>query len=107
MRVGTSSSAIKRVAKRVKVFQPAMLVADGRARRVHLLDVSAAGALVHAQEPVAKGAQVRVECAGVVRDAAVRWSEGKRFGLLFERQLSAEQVGALAAITSDPPRTAA
>ena len=90
------SGAARRAAKRVKIFQPAMLTADGRARRVHLLDVSAAGALVHAQEPVAKGALVRVECLGVVRDGDVRWSTGKRFGLLFDRTLSAEQVTMLA-----------
>ena len=92
-----SHGAAKRAAKRVKVFQPAMLVAGGRERRVHLLDVSPAGALVHAQEPVAKGAQVRVECLGVVRDGDVRWSAGKRFGLLFERALSPQQVAMLAA----------
>jgi hypothetical protein len=38
-----------------------------------------------------------VECAGLVRTASVRWSEGKRFGLLFDRALLDADLDAIAA----------
>lgn len=91
-----STEAAARCAKRVKVFQPAQLVRDGASLRIHLLDVSETGALAHAQEPTAAGARVRVECEGVVREASVRWCEGPRFGLVFDRPLLPQQVAMLA-----------
>jgi hypothetical protein len=94
---GGQSEAANRGAKRVKVFQPATLARDGATFRIHLLDVSATGALAHAHEPPPARSQVRVECAGLVRTASVRWSEGKRFGLLFDRALLDADLDAIAA----------
>ncbi len=99
----TAGMDAARIARRVKVFQPAELFSGPSGRRIHLLDVSNTGALAHAQEPPAKGERVRVECLGLVREASVRWSEGKRFGLLFDRPLSPAQLQMLAA----PVRTSA
>jgi hypothetical protein len=81
----------------MKVFQPATFTGAGPAARMHLLDVSATGALAHAHEPPARGARLRIECLGVARGATVKWSEGKRFGLLFDRPLTADEVDRLAA----------
>ena len=96
-------SEAARSTKRVKLFQPANLVMGGAERRCHLLDVSLSGALAHAQEPVAKGARVRLECLGVVREASVRWSEGKRFGLLFGRPLADGELDKLAGTSARAP----
>jgi len=81
-----------RAAKRIKLFQPATLVREGASMRIHLLDISKSGALAHAEAPPAAHASVRVECEGLVRTASVRWSERKRFGLLFDRPLLASEV---------------
>jgi hypothetical protein len=103
------SEAASRGAKRVKVFQPATLVREGATLRIHLLDVSATGALAHAQEPPPARSQVEVRCADLVRTASVRWSEGKRFGLLFDRPLLDADLDAIAArrsVALSPPAAA-
>ena len=100
MIIDASSCAAERRAKRVKIFQCATLVLNGSSRRIHLLDVSVTGLRAHAQDPVAKDARVRVECFDVMRNATVQWSEGNRFGLLFDRELSTEQVAVLARFPS-------
>lgn len=92
----TSSGASARGVRRVKIFQPATLVREAAKLRIHLLDLSESGALAHAQEPPPARSRVQVECQGVVRTASVRWSEGKRFGLLFDRPLPAIDVKRLA-----------
>jgi hypothetical protein len=89
---GRQSEAASRAAKRVKVFQPATLERDGASLRIHLLDISESGALAHAHQPPPDRSRVRVECEGLVRTASVRWSEGKRFGLLFDRPLLGAEV---------------
>ena len=97
-------SAAARYARRMKVFQPATFAGEGPACRMHLLDVSATGALAHSHEPPTRGATLRVECLDVVRTATVKWSEGKRFGLLFDRPLTGAEVERLVA---PAPRMAA
>lgn len=93
---GGQSEAASRAAKRVKVFQPATLVREGVRLRMHLLDISETGALAHSPEPPSARSRVQVECEGVLRTASVRWSEGKRFGLLFDRPLLAADLDKLA-----------
>ena len=81
-----------RASRRLKVFQPATLLgADGQ-MRVHLLDVSRTGVLGHAASPPAPGARVQLDCAGQVSRARVRWIDGPRFGLEFERPLHADRM---------------
>lgn len=82
--------------KRVKTFQPATLVADGEAVRVHLLDLSGTGAQAHATALPPEQALVRIECGGIIRKARVRWRQGNRFGLQFDVPLSPAQLDALA-----------
>lgn len=81
--------------KRAKIFHPATLSLNGAAARIHLLDVSETGALAHGTPPP-RLASVEVSCAGLHRTARVRWCEGKRFGLQFDRPLLPSQLEALA-----------
>jgi hypothetical protein len=60
--------------------------------RVHLLDLSATGALIHHAAPPAVGATVRLECAGRMRMAHVMWVNGSRFGIAFALPLSEHQL---------------
>ena len=77
-----------RARPRVKVFQPVELRIEGTARRGHLLDVSASGALVHAPVPPLAGASVVLVLGTVPHAARVMWLEGTRFGLAFTFRLS-------------------
>lgn len=83
-------------AKRIKLFQPATLVAGDAAIRVHLLDISLTGALAHTAAPPPPHCLVRIDCAGVSRTARVCWREGARFGLHFDQPLRPHQLHALA-----------
>jgi len=60
--------------------------------RVHLLDLSNTGALVHAAAPPAIGAMVDVTCGFSLGAARVAWVDGKRFGLSFTQRLTDQQV---------------
>lgn len=93
--VELNSRAVSPRAKRVKIFQPATLVFEKEVRRIHLLDVSPAGLRAHAQEPIPKGAHVRIECFDVVRNAVVMWSDNKRFGLMLKQHLTTEEISTL------------
>jgi hypothetical protein len=54
----------------------------GRERaRVHILDLSATGALVHHPEPPATGVLAWIDCAGAARPAKVIRRDGDRLGL--------------------------
>jgi hypothetical protein len=85
-----------RASRRLKVFQPATLLDDAGHRRVHLLDVSRTGVLGHAASPPAPGARVGLDCGGEVSSALVRWSDGPRFGLEFDRPLAADRMERIA-----------
>ena len=77
-----------RAARRLKLFQPTEL-RTGEARcRVHLLDLSATGALIHAAAPPARGASVLLACAGSLREARVMWVDGQRLGVSFRSTLT-------------------
>lgn len=77
-----------RAAPRYKVFQPTeMRGADG-VKRVHLLNLSVGGALVHADEAPALGTVLSVRCGGALISARVAWAAGRRFGVAFDTTLA-------------------
>ena len=87
-----------RAKPRLKAFQPTeMRRADGVVAKVHLLDLSGTGALVHAAEPPATGETVHLFLNGAFRAGDVAWSEERRFGLHFRVPMTDAQVAELLA----------
>lgn len=82
---------------RVKLFRPAELIVGDTIARAHLLDVSPRGALVHTSEPPQIGMTVKLQFAGLHRRSRVIWVDGCRFGVTFDRPITAEQLAHLAA----------
>ena len=93
-----------RTRPRLKLFQPTTMRDGTTTAKVHLLDLSATGALIHAATPPATGARVLVTCGPEQRTATVMWVEGNRFGVAFTVPLSDEQVAATIA-PAEPART--
>jgi hypothetical protein len=62
----------------------ASLLASGRPMRIHLLDLSANGALGHAVEPPEPGEIVWLACEGCEILSRTAWVRGSRFGLAFD-----------------------
>lgn len=82
-----------RAAPRIKTFQPAeMSHGMGEPLRVHLLNLSTGGALVHASTAPAIGQEVRLTCGIPLGSARVQWTEGNRFGVRFADPIGPEQV---------------
>lgn len=52
--------------------------------RIHLLDLSAKGALGHAEQPPAPGDIVWLVCKGCEILSRTAWVRGSRFGLAFD-----------------------
>lgn len=87
-----------RAKPRLKAFQPTELRrADGAVAKVHLLDLSGTGALVHCPEPPAPGEVVHLSLNGAFRAGEVMWAEERRFGLHFRVPLTDAQVADLLA----------
>lgn len=87
-----------RAKPRLKAFQQTeMRRVDGAVVKVHLLDLSVTGALVHCPEPPAKGDAVHLSLGGAFRVGEVAWSEERRFGLHFRVPLTDAQVAELLA----------
>ena len=83
----------ERATPRLKVFEPtAMHDHGGEAVKVHLLDLSATGALVHAAVAPPSGARVQIDCGGAMRTARVVWANGQRFGVAFTMPMTERQV---------------
>lgn len=82
----------RRAMPRLKIFQPTQMQLGEQSLRVHLLDISTGGALVHVAGPPDIGSRVTLDCAGVDRGAIVRWVGGSRFGVAFDRPLSEAEV---------------
>ena len=57
--------------------------------------VGLGGALVYAAEPLAKGSRLRLALCD--REARVVWSNGKRFGISFDRPIPLDQVQSIVA----------
>lgn len=94
----------RRAVPRLKIFQPTQMQFGERSIRVHLLDISVGGALVHVAGPPQVGNRIVLDCAGVARGAVVRWVGGSRFGVAFERPLSDAEVERV--IGAQAPRAA-
>jgi hypothetical protein len=92
-----------RASPRYKLFQPTEMTTAAGVTRVHLLNVSAGGALVHAPEPPSPGALLRLQCGDEQRVARVAWSKGPRFGAAFSLPLTDEQVQSL--LVAQTPQT--
>lgn len=60
------------------------MLASGRPMRIHLLDLSANGALGHAAEPPEHGEIVWLVCHGCEILSRTAWVRGSRFGLAFD-----------------------
>ncbi|WP_375421223.1 PilZ domain-containing protein [uncultured Sphingomonas sp.] len=88
----------RRSEPRLKVFQPATLHGGGDAARVHVLDVSPKGALVHGFAQVAPGNLLALACCGWTRAANVAWKTDKRFGVRFVEPLSSGDISAATTI---------
>lgn len=78
----------QRRSPRLKLFLPSEMVVKGTPTRVHLLNLSTGGALVHAAAPVAPGSSVIIHFAHHARAARVAWAAGNRAGLAFTTPLS-------------------
>ncbi len=75
------TGASPRGAPRHKVFLPAeMTTAEGTVR-VHLLNLSPTGALLHGDAPPRAGATVQLQCGDERWTARVVWAHDKRFGI--------------------------
>jgi hypothetical protein len=90
----TPNARLMRSKPRLKVFQPTEMHFERERVRVHLLDLSATGALVHHPSPPPNGAMVQIKCAGMMRAARVMHQDGTRFGVQFLAPLTDEQVSA-------------
>jgi len=76
---------------RTKIFQPGEMHTISGSQRIHLLDLSASGALVYTAGRVPDvGAVVRLTVGAPIGAARVRWVVGKRFGVSFATPLSSE-----------------
>ena len=84
-----------RAGKRLNAFLLAFLQGDGEAHPVCLRNISETGALVEAEAGFALGAKVTFRRSFAVLPARIVWARAGRFGLLFERPISAEDVTAL------------
>jgi hypothetical protein len=73
-----------RQGERTRVLLQASLLASGRPMRIHLLDLSAYGALGHAPEPPQPGEIVWLVCRGCEILSRTAWVRGSRFGLAFD-----------------------
>ena len=81
-----------RQGERRRVLLQASLLASGRPMRVHLLDLSAHGALAHAPEPPEPGEIVWLVCQGCEVLSRTAWVRGNRFGLAFDTPVPAAKL---------------
>lgn len=85
-----------RRASRAKVFQPGEMHTISGAQRIHLLDLSASGALVYSAGRVPEvGAVVRLTAGAPIGAARVKWVVGKKFGVSFATPLPQERIDQL------------
>jgi len=81
---------------RAKIFQPGEMHTISGAQRIHLLDVSASGALVYTAGRVPDvGSVVRLTVGITIGAARVRWAVGKRFGVSFATPLAQTHIDQL------------
>lgn len=73
---------------RLKLFLPGEMIVRGAGSRVHLLNLSTGGALIHAAAVPEPGSSVILHFAEHARAARVAWTDGSRAGLSFTTPLS-------------------
>ena len=81
-----------RAVKRVKTFVVGELQRDDQAMRVHVLDVSTAGALVHARSAPSIGEGVHLTLGRHGDPGRIVWVDNDRFGIRFSPPLSAARL---------------
>lgn len=82
---------------RLKLFQPATMRMGGEGSRVHVLNISLTGALVHRDAPPSPGAALDIAIGGLERRAHVAWASGARFGIQFQTALSEDELARVVA----------
>ena len=80
---------------RHKVFLPAEMMGAAGSSRVHLLNLSSVGALIHGDAVPRPGEVVRFRCATETWMARVVWAQHKRFGVVHIAPLGLETLAAL------------
>jgi hypothetical protein len=76
-----------RTEPRLKVFKLGRAQAGGVQFKVHLIDVSARGARLHADEAPDRGIRIELTCSSVCASGMVRWVDARRFGIRFDMPL--------------------
>ena len=95
----------ERKSKRLKVFEPAVVVQGPRESRAHLLDISKAGAAVHREGSAAVGETVTINCGAMQLSGRIIWARGHRLGIEFGEPIGEALMGALLrSIGSGPTR---
>lgn len=98
---GVSSSAAPspptepRGGPRHKVFLPAEMQGLNGLSRVHLLNLSRTGALIHGERAPAPGAIVQLRCAAATWSVRVVWAQPQRFGVVHVTPLAPDTIRAL------------
>lgn len=74
----------RRGAKRTKVFLLGTIApAELEGSRAHVLDISASGARVHAEQEQVVGTELTLTVEEIEARGNVEWVDGKRFGMSF------------------------
>ena len=76
-----------RIARRYKVFEATRMTSAAGESRVHLINLSLTGALVHAAQPPEPGAAITIELLESAVAGRVVWVVGERFGVAFASPL--------------------
>jgi hypothetical protein len=82
-----SGEQTPRIARRYKIFEATRMQCPAGDLRVHLINISETGALVHGSAP-AQGAAISLDISGAATPARVVWSDGDRFGVVFLSRLT-------------------
>lgn len=96
-RPALSISTEPRGGHRHKVFLPAEMTEGDSASRVHLLNLSMTGALLHADTTPSGGSVVQLAVGDTRWPARVVWVQDKRFGVVHVTPLTRMAVEALVA----------
>jgi len=75
-------------AARHKIFEPASAEMNGETVRVHLINVSHDGALLHLGEGVSSGDRIIVRVRDTDLPALIMWAKPPRCGVRFDRPVS-------------------
>lgn len=77
---------------RLKLFQPGTVRVSRDLLRVHVLNISLTGALVHRDQPPPPGTLLDIRIGGMERRASVAWASGARFGIQFQIPLTESEL---------------